>query len=67
LPLIEVIALFNKDRIVMALTPWQDGLLLLTFLTVMNNLHDGQTNANEGTSHFALFAAFISLVSMGLI
>jgi len=51
----------------MALTPWQDGLLLLTFLTVMNNLHDGQTNAIEGTSHFALFAAFISLVSMGLI
>jgi len=33
----------------------------------MNNLHDGETNAIEGISHFALFAAFIALVTMGLI
>ena len=45
----------------------QAGMLLLTFLTVMNNLHDGETNAIEGISHFALFAAFIALVMMGLI
>jgi len=51
----------------MALTPVQAGMLLLTFLTVMNNLHDGETNAIEGISHFALFAAFIALVAMGLI
>jgi len=67
LPIIEAVALFNGDRIVMALTPLQAGLLLLTFLTVMNNLHDGETNAIEGISHFALFAAFIALVMMGLI
>ncbi len=67
LPVIEAIALFNGERIVMALTPVQGGLLLLTFITVMNNLHDGETNAIEGISHFALFAAFIALVMMGLI
>ena len=67
LPIIEAVALFNGDRIVMALTPLQGGLLSLTFLTVMNNLHDGETNAIEGISHFALFAAFIALVMMGLI
>ncbi len=67
LPVIEAIALFSGDRIVMALTPIQGGLLLLTFLTMMNNLHDGETNAIEGISHFALFAAFIALVSMGLV
>ena len=67
LPVIEAIALFNGDRIEMALTPIQAGMLLLTFLTVMNNLHDGVTNAIEGVSHFVLFAAFIALVTMGLI
>ncbi len=67
LPVIEAIALFNGERIVMALTPLQGGMLLLTFVTVMNNLHDGETNAIEGISHFALFAAFIALVMMGLL
>ncbi|MDP1995856.1 MAG: calcium:proton antiporter [Gallionella sp.] len=67
LPVIEAIALFSGERIVMALTPVQAGMLLLTFLTVMNNLHDGETNAIEGISHFVLFAAFIALVMMGLI
>ncbi|MDO8311698.1 MAG: calcium:proton antiporter [Sideroxyarcus sp.] len=67
LPVIEAIALFSGDRIVMALTPLQAGMLLLTFLTVMNNLHDGETNAIEGISHFVLFAAFIALVMMGLL
>ncbi|MBI3222079.1 MAG: calcium:proton antiporter [Nitrosomonadales bacterium] len=67
LPVIETIALFSGDRIEMALTPLQAGMLLLTFMTVMNNLHDGETNAIEGISHFALFAAFIALVTMGLI
>lgn len=66
LPVIEAIALFSGERIEMALTPVQAGMLLLTFVTVMNNLHDGETNAIEGISHFALFAAFIALVTMGL-
>jgi Ca2+:H+ antiporter len=67
LPVIETIALFNGERIDMALTPIQGGMLLLTFFTVMNNLHDGETNAIEGVSHFALFAAFIALVTIGVI
>jgi len=67
LPVIEVIALLSKERIDMALTPIQGGMLLLTFFAVMNNLHDGETNAIEGISHFALFAAFVMLVIIGLI
>ncbi|HYR05965.1 MAG TPA: calcium:proton antiporter [Gallionella sp.] len=67
LPVIEAIALFSGERIEMALTPVQAGMLLLTFLAVMNNLHNGETNAIEGISHFVLFAAFIALVMMGLI
>jgi Ca2+:H+ antiporter len=67
LPVIEGIALFSGERIVMALTPVQGGMLLLTMLAVMNNLHDGETNAIEGISHLALFAAFIALVMMGLV
>lgn len=67
LPVIEAIALYRGEPIVMALTTVQGGMLLLTFLTVMNNLHDGETNAIEGISHFALFAAFIALVTVGVI
>ncbi len=67
LPVIEGMALFNGERIEMALTPIQGGMLLLTLLAVMNNLHDGETNAIEGISHFALFAAFVALVMMGLV
>ncbi|MFM2397641.1 MAG: hypothetical protein RLZZ144_891 [Pseudomonadota bacterium] len=67
LPVIEALALINGERIEMALTPVQGGMLLLTFATVMNNLHDGETNAIEGISHFALFAAFIALVVIGVI
>ncbi|MBI5329221.1 MAG: calcium:proton antiporter [Betaproteobacteria bacterium] len=67
LPVIEGLALFSGERIVMALTPMQGGLLLLTLLAVMNNLHDGETNAIEGISHFALFAAFVALVALGLL
>ena len=67
LPVLEAVAIYSGERIVMALTPIQAGMLLLTFLTVTNNLHDGKTNAIEGVSHLALFAAFIALVTMGLI
>lgn len=67
LPVIEALALITGERIEMALTPIQAGMLLLTFLAVMNNLHDGETNAIEGISHFVLFAAFVALVMMGLL
>jgi len=67
LPVIEGIALVTGERIVMALTPIQAGMLLLTLLAVMNNLHDGETNAIEGISHVALLAAFVALAMMGLL
>lgn len=66
LPVIEGIALATGDRIVMALTPVQAAMLLVTLLAAMNNLHDGESNAIEGTSHFALFAAFVALTLLGV-
>ncbi|MCB1960840.1 MAG: hypothetical protein KDE68_10025 [Rhodocyclaceae bacterium] len=67
LPVIEAIALTSGERIIMALTPMQGGMLLLTMLAVMNNLHNGSTNAIEGVSHLALFCAFAGLVAIGLL
>ena len=66
LPVIEGIALFTGARIDMALTPIQAGMLLVTFLVTMNNLHDGESNAIEGMTHFALFAAFVMLTLLGV-
>ncbi|MBK6743667.1 MAG: calcium:proton antiporter [Hydrogenophilales bacterium] len=66
LPVIEGIALFTGERIVMALTPIQAAMLLVTLLAAMNNLHDGESNAIEGISHFALFAAFVALTLLGV-
>jgi Ca2+:H+ antiporter len=66
LPVIEGIALFTGDRIVMALTPIQAGMLLVTLLVSMNNLHDGESNAIEGMSHLALFAGFVAMTVMGI-
>lgn len=67
LPVIEGIALLTDERVIMALTPMQGGMLLLTMLAVMNNLHNGETNAIEGVSHLALFFAFAGLVAIGLL
>lgn len=66
LPVIEAIALFTGERIVMALTPVQAAMLLVTLLAAMNNLHDGESNAIEGISHFALFATFVALTLLGV-
>ena len=66
LPVIEGIALFTGERIVMALTPIQAGMLLVTLLVSMNNLHDGESNAIEGMSHLALFAGFVAMTVMGV-
>lgn len=65
-PVIEGIALVTGERIVMALTPVQAAMLLVTLLSAMNNLHDGESNAIEGISHFALFAAFVALTLLGV-
>lgn len=66
LPVIEAIALFTGERIIMAITPAQAGMLLVTLLAAMNNLHDGETNAIEGMSHLALFLAFVALTLLGV-
>lgn len=66
LPVIEGIALVTGERIVMALTPIQSAMLLVTLLAAMNNLHDGESNAIEGIGHFALFAAFVALTLLGV-
>lgn len=66
LPVIEGIALFTGERIIMALTPIQASMLLVTLLAAMNNLHDGESNAIEGISHFALFATFVALTLLGI-
>ena len=50
----------------MALTPIQGGMLLVTFLVTVINLHDGESNAIEGITHFALFAAFVMLTLLGV-
>lgn len=66
-PVIEFISLLNHQAVIMAITPLQGGFLLLTFATLIVNLHDGETNIIEGISHFGLFLSFIILVALGLI
>lgn len=65
-PVIELISLFNDQKIHMALTPIQSIMTALTLLVAAINLNDGQTNAIEGTTHFVLFCAFIMLSFLGL-
>ncbi|MCA1936165.1 MULTISPECIES: calcium:proton antiporter [Asticcacaulis] len=65
-PVIELISLFNDQKIHMALTPTQSIMTALTLLVAAINLNDGQTNAIEGTTHFVLFCAFIMLSFLGL-
>jgi len=62
IPVIEGIALLTGQRIEMALTPLQTAMTVLTLLTALINLHDGQTNVLEGMVHFALFMTFVALV-----
>lgn len=61
IPVIELIALFTGQQIVMALTPVQTAMVVLTLLVSMINSHDGESNSIEGMTHFVLFAAFIML------
>jgi Ca2+:H+ antiporter len=62
IPVIEGVALLTGQRIEMALTPLQTAMTVLTLLTALINLHDGQTNVLEGMVHFALFMTFVALV-----
>ena len=65
-PVIEAIALFTHHPIAMALTPSQMVMTFLTLMVAMINIHDGETNAIEGLTHFVLFAAFLMLSAIGL-
>ncbi|MFL6700232.1 MAG: calcium:proton antiporter [Vitreoscilla sp.] len=65
-PVIEALALFTHHPIEMALTVPQMVMTLLTLLVATINIHDGETNAIEGLTHFVLFAAFLMLSAMGI-
>ncbi len=65
-PVIEALALFTGHPIQMALTPVQTTMALLTLVVAGINLHDGETNAIEGMTHFVLFASFLMLACIGL-
>jgi len=65
-PVIEALALFTHHPIAMALTVPQMVMTLLTLLVATINIHDGETNAIEGLTHFVLFAAFLMLSAMGV-
>ena len=65
-PVIEGMALIRGEPIFMALTPVQSVMTLLTLLAAAINLHDGETNAIEGLTHFVLFAAFLMLAAIGV-
>lgn len=65
-PVIEAIALFNGQPIEMGLSAPQTVMMLLTLLAATINLHDGETNAIEGTAHFVLFLTFLMLAALGV-
>jgi len=65
-PVIEALALFTHHPIEMALSVPQMVMTLLTLLVATINVHDGETNAIEGLTHFVLFAAFLMLSALGI-
>jgi Ca2+:H+ antiporter len=64
-PVILAIALASHHPITMALTPSQAVMVFITLLVATINIHDGETNAIEGLTHFVLFAAFLMLSAVG--
>lgn len=65
-PVIEGFALFTGQPIVMAMSPIQTMMVLITLIAAAINLNDGQTNAIEGMTHFVLFATFLALSFLGV-
>jgi Ca2+:H+ antiporter len=65
-PIMEALALFADKPMQIALSPVQTVMMLLTLAVAAINLHDGETNAIEGMTHFVLFAAFLMLASLGM-
>ena len=66
IPIIEALALATDKPIHMALSPAQTVMMFLSLLVASINIHDGETNAIEGMTHFVLFMAFLMLASLGL-
>lgn len=65
-PVMEALALFTGKPIQIALTVPQTVMVLLTLGVAAINLHDGETNAIEGLTHFVLFATFLMLAGLGV-
>lgn len=65
-PVMEAIALYTGQPFIMAMTPVQTVMVLITLIVSAINLNDGQTNAIEGMTHFVLFATFLMLACLGL-
>ncbi|MVA17734.1 calcium:proton antiporter [Agrobacterium vitis] len=65
-PVMEAIALYTGQPFIMAMTPVQTVMVLVTLIAAAINLNDGETNAIEGMTHFILFATFIMLSALGL-
>ncbi|HEY9025634.1 MAG TPA: calcium:proton antiporter [Burkholderiaceae bacterium] len=65
-PVILALALATHHPITMALTVPQAVMVFLTLLVATINIHDGETNAIEGLTHFVLFAAFLMLSAVGV-
>jgi Ca2+:H+ antiporter len=65
-PVMESIALYTEQPFIMAMTPVQTVMVVITLVVAAINLNDGQTNAIEGMTHFVLFATFIMLTLLGL-
>jgi Ca2+:H+ antiporter len=65
-PVMEGIALYSGQPFIMAMSPVQTVMVMITLIAAAINLNDGETNAIEGMTHFILFATFIMLSAMGL-
>lgn len=65
-PIMEALALFQGEPLQIALSPVQAVMVLLTLAVAAINLHDGESNAIEGSTHFVLFAAFLMLAGLGI-
>lgn len=64
-PIMEALALYSGQAMQIALSPVQTVMALLTLAVAAINLHDGETNAIEGMTHFVLFAAFLMMSGLG--
>jgi Ca2+:H+ antiporter len=65
-PIMEAIALYTGQPFIMAMSPVQTVMVVITLIAAAINLNDGETNAIEGMTHFILFATFIMLTGLGL-